>query len=66
VTIGSGLRVLPAPGMNLYSSTKKFVAHLFQIMSKENTNIDFLCFEPGPVKTNMTKDVDQGKQMTPR
>jgi len=55
---GSGIRAIPAPGMNLYSASKHFLMFIAQSVGYElnyiSANIDMLCYEPGGVKTNMT------------
>ena len=56
LTIGSGIRAIPAPGLNLYSSTKQFLYYLTKSMAYElkDSNLDLLCYEPGGVDTKMT------------
>ena len=61
LVIGSGIRAIPAPGMNLYSTTKNFVYYLCKCIGYEQVKTDskvkVLCYEPGGVATKMTKDL---------
>lgn len=64
LTIGSGIRAIPAPGMNLYSATKWFVYQFSKSIATE-LNLDVLVYEPGAVATKMTKDMDQKGALSP-
>ena len=59
LTIGSGIRAIPAPGMNLYSATKQFVYQFTSAVAQEKNGIDLLVYEPGAVATKMTKEMGE-------
>ena len=56
---GSGLRALPIPGINVYCGTKKFVYYMCKALGedlkRQKKKVRVVCFDSGPVSTNMTE-----------
>ena len=62
--LGSGIRAVPAPCMNLYSSTKHFVNCLSHSLGYElqraKSKVRIVCYEPGGTDTKMTRAAQSG------
>jgi len=59
LVVGSGVRALPIPGLNLYCATKKCVYYMCKAMGddmvRQNKNVKVVCYDSGAVSTNMTE-----------